>query len=106
MTDIKIVYSSEEQLKLWLQGIPSHYRHMIRIMSRGKLVRTQEFTDCLPDFSCCKPELLAPVEVREAFVNGDEKLRSTMCMTFLGNLIATMPDKRVHITNGDYSEFE
>jgi hypothetical protein len=38
---------------------------------------------CCPDFSCCKPELGAAPEVRQAFVCGSEDVRMGFLGTFL-----------------------
>lgn len=72
----------EEQVELWVNGTSVH---------------NTERDECCPDFSCCKPELLAPAEVRKAFQLADEKTRYRFLMQFLGELINTIPDKRVHI---------
>ena len=103
---MKIVDSYEEQLKLWVEGESVHCRKKLDIEVGGKVLRTEEIVECCPDFSCCKPKLLAPREVREAFASGNEELRSAMCLTFLGSMLDTLPEYSVHITNGDYGEFE
>ena len=68
--------TTDEQLKLWVTGQSIH---------RGK--RSDPRSECCPDFSCCKPELLAPESERREFVEHPEK-RNDMCGTFLGRLIA------------------
>jgi hypothetical protein len=58
--------------------------------------------ECCPDFSCCKPELLAPIEARRAFINGTEEQRARWLMSFLGAAIAAHDSKkRVYITRGE-----
>lgn len=34
----------------------------------GEPVHDMERNGCVPDFSCCRPELLVPLEVRELYV--------------------------------------
>lgn len=62
----------EEQLELWLDG---------------KSVHNIETDECCPDFSCCRPELLAPIEIREIFVKaygqGNENVTNRLLMEFL-----------------------
>ena len=65
------------QLNRWLRGQSFHL----------------EFPDlCTPDFSCCRPDLLAPVEERELYVQahnaGDAKTLTRLECMFLGRLIA------------------
>lgn len=69
-----------EQLEGWLNGEPKHG------------------DQCVPDFSCCRPELLAPKEVREVFMQAyeadNERVIMRLCMEFLG---AAFSGKKVHI---------
>ena len=60
--------SPETQLSLWQEGKPIH---------------DTERNACCPDFSCCIPELLAPQEVRDKFVNGDDGERGRLLHAFL-----------------------
>ncbi len=88
-----ILKSCEEQVERWVAGESLHSDH------RGC------GPECCPDFSCCKPELLQPVEVRRAFQAADQKRREEFCMMFLGGMLAqAAPDLRAHITNGDPRE--
>lgn len=66
----------DEQLEKWVAGKPIHNNS--RPLLGG---------ECCPDFSCCKPELLAPVETRVAFKNGDRKAREKMLMKFLAVML-------------------
>jgi len=78
----------DDQLTAWVAGEPGHFG-----------------AQCCPDFSCCKPEFLQPVEVRRAFQLADESGRKKYLMAFLGAAIAqARPDKRVHITDGSEPE--
>jgi len=79
---------SEEQLEQWLKGNPLH--------------DNEKGGWCCPDFSCCCPDLLAPVEVREVFVaakkSGNDKIVSRMLMEFLGKMLSKeFSEKKVHI---------
>jgi len=85
-----------KQLREWLVGHPRH---------NG--LKSDPRSECCPDFSCCKPEYLAPLEEREAFVAADqandERQRGKMLGMFLGRLIAgEFPDKKVAITDGEH----
>ena len=86
----EVLKNCEEQVDRWVAGESLHSDH------RGC------GEECCPDFSCCKPELLQPVEVRRAFKAADEKARSKFCMMFLGGMIANAaPDLKTYITDGD-----
>ena len=65
--------TSAEQLSLWVQGNPEH---------RGE--KGDPLSECCPDFSCCIPGLLAPIEERKRFASGDRSLLGV----FLGRAIA------------------
>ena len=74
--------TSDEQLARWL---------------RGEYVHNDTRDECCPDFSCCKPELLAPQEEREAFVTLSDKDREHLLFTFLGRAIELAGSKKVHL---------
>jgi hypothetical protein len=84
----------EQQLEQWLKGNSVHNERML-----GK----NKISECCPDFSCCIPELLAPVEVRQIFVNavkkGDDKMKDRMLMEFLGRMLDNHygKDNGIHI---------
>ena len=75
MSDLTV----EDQLAAWLDG-------------DSKCPNTQD--SCCPDFSCCRPELQAPIETRQAFVNGTEETRTHLLGGFLG---AALASHKVHI---------
>ena len=64
----------------------------------GDSVHDHDQGQCCPDFSCCRPALLAPEYERVAFRDGDEAERNVMLMSFLGRLLdeASVRDK-VHL---------
>lgn len=66
----------DEQLEKWVAGKPIH--------NRGRPYGGE----CCPDFSCCIPALLAPVETRIAFKNADESTRTKMLGGFLAAMLA------------------
>lgn len=78
----------ERQLEGWLAGRPSCPN------TRG---------ECCPDFSCCKPELMADEETRRRFVDAEDLDRHSMLAGFLGAAVALASEKRVHIA-GDPAE--
>ena len=61
----------------------------------GNPVHDYEAGQCCPDFSCCRPDLLAPLTERELFRDRPE-IRDQMLMGFLGRALAGYGDK-VHI---------
>lgn len=62
----------ERQLELWLAG-------------DSRCPNTNN--ECCPDFSCCSPELRAPIETRQVFVDGDAQTRDHLLMGFLCGLV-------------------
>lgn len=67
---------SIEQLEEWLKGNPIH--------NKSK-------DECCPDFSCCKPDSLSPLNERQEFYNAftsdnEEKIRG-MLMMFLSKAL-------------------
>lgn len=64
---------SDEQLALWVNG---------------ESVHNDERDECCPDFSCCRPDLLARQEDREEFMEGGAIVRDGMLLGFLGALLA------------------
>ena len=81
-----------EQLDSWQQGKPIH---------------NDEADECCPDFSCCRPELLAPPDIRDMFVaayqSGREEVWMRMLMTFLEKAVSA---KRVYIAGLETSKLE
>jgi hypothetical protein len=79
----------KKQLLSWLEGKSIHYG-------------TKKEGDCCPDFSCCMPELLAPKEERELFIEAylsdNYKVYENMLMMFLGRGLPLMTDKKVYIS--------
>ena len=76
----------DEQLRRWVAGESVH-----------RDVPGVQGGECTPDFSCCKPDLQQPLEVRQAFAAADDRGRRPWLMTFLGALIAKHARRRVHI---------
>jgi hypothetical protein len=84
---------AKEQVRLWAIEDKSVHNNDIPWLKGG---------ECCPDFSCCKPELLAPKEVRMLFykadMEGDTKTTSRLLGEFLSRLIEfAVPKKKVHI---------
>ncbi len=81
-----------EQLESWVSGNPQHdYIH----------------NQCCPDFSCCRPDLLAPIEVRELFLaaykSDNERVIIRMCMEFLSR---AFEEQSIYIAGLDSSRLE
>jgi len=81
----------ETQLRLWVEGQPVH-RQIAPGDSGGV---------CTPDFSCCRPELLADRGEREAYARADDRDRHGMLSTFLGRLLA---GKKAHVAGAGDGE--
>lgn len=71
---VRCVTSLDEQLALWVAGESVHLT--IPGRKRGT-------TDCCPDFSCCQPHLLQPLEMRQRYVKADERHRRLLLLRFV-----------------------
>ena len=72
------------QLSDWLKGTSIH--------GKGKSA------GCVPDFSCCRPDLLARPEERKAFVAATPAVRAEMRAVFIGRAGASYdPDKGAYV---------
>jgi len=81
--------TSDEQLRRWVDGDPVH-----------RIDDALDGGECCPDFSCCKPDLLASQDIRRAFAAANDEVRTSFLMGFLGELVARQrPDLNVHITS-------
>jgi hypothetical protein len=74
---IEICETFEEQIVEWVEGRNKH------------VVQGDQYV-CCPDFSCCRPALTQPPEVRRAFQAADQELRSKFLIVFLGGLFANV----------------
>ena len=76
-----------EQLRAWVEGNLTH--------KEG---------EHLPDCSCCIPELLAPKEERELFLelflNDNYQEYEKMMGMFLGRALPLLTDKKVYLSGG------
>lgn len=52
----------------------------------ARSVHNHRFNECCPDFSCCRPELLASEDVRRAFQQAGPETREAMLWDFLAAL--------------------
>lgn len=78
--------TNREQLEQWVAGNPQH-NHVL--------------DECCPDFSCCRPELLAPEHERRAFQKANAVARAGMLGPFIERAVAL----RVKIyVAGDHGE--
>lgn len=98
--------TSDEQLELWVAGKSVHNDEVWYdvVDEAGSVVdrKRLEGGECCPDFSCCEPELLQPVEVRKAFAAADREGRMKFLMSFLGaSLAKSAPELKVHIAGGE-----
>ena len=83
-------------------GYQKRYKKRLRLWVEGKPIHLDD--QCLPDFSCCMPELLAPKEERELFIKlyfaGKHTEYEKMMMMFLGRALPLLTDKKVYIAGG------
>jgi hypothetical protein len=78
--------SAEEQLKRWAEGESVHRR----IETDGAIMMLDgNYYECCPDFSCCRPELLQPLEIRQRFIQASEEERHEYLMTFLQTFVGS-----------------
>jgi hypothetical protein len=54
----------------------------------GNPVHDNERNECCPDFSCCKPHLLASEEERKEFISSTPARRASMLMIFLDRMLS------------------
>ena len=72
------------QISDWLKGTSIH--------GKGKNA------ECVPDFSCCRPDLLARPEERQAFVDATPAVRAEIRAVFIGIAGASYdPDKGAYV---------
>ena len=76
--------AKKKRLSDWLKGKSYH--------GKGK------GAGCVPDFSCCRPELLAQPGGRKAFVDASQAVRAEMRAVFIGKAKAQYdPDKEAFV---------
>lgn len=75
-SNVRMVDSHEEQVRLWVAGESTHARS-----------QSAEGYQCCPDFSCCRPSLRADEATRRAFEVGSEQTRNVLLASFLGALL-------------------
>lgn len=89
--------SHETQLKEWLGGHSLHRKLPPPVLGG----------ECVPDFSCCMPDLLASLEERKAYMAGTQAVRNKWLGVFLGRAIehsAKMTGKKppkIHMVDGE-----
>jgi hypothetical protein len=72
----------EEQVRRWVAG---------------ESVHNSTTNECCPDFSCCRPGLLANLEEREKFQNAGEWDRNQMLVGFLKALLENATSTKVRM---------
>ena len=63
---------------------------------KGNLIHNTTDGECCPDFSCCRPELLQPKEIRLIFKESNNEQRESMLFSFLSSSLTD----NVFICNG------
>ena len=91
--------TADEQLELWVKGISIHNND---VSVNGKFLIGGE---CCPDFSCCRPDLLAPKEVREIFAAASRSGKNEVVDRMLGVFLSKLVDGRnVHVVGIEEKE--
>lgn len=76
-----------KQLEEWVKGNPQH-NHVD--------------DECCPDFSCCKPDLLQPEEIRKTYLSANEDTKMQLLGVFLSAGLSKMcPEQSVYISGAD-----
>lgn len=95
---IKEFISLEEQIHRWVAGESVH-----RLIDKPRF--KGDDGECCPDFSCCRPELLQPVEIRKAFATASDKERNKFLGAFLGAMLQKcFSEEKVYIAGRDSAE--
>jgi hypothetical protein len=72
---------------------------------KGESVHNDERDECCPDFSCCRPDLLADKETRLRFQRAQQEGRDGlvhgMLMMFLSALVA---EKKVYVAGFEHGD--
>jgi hypothetical protein len=80
--------SIDEQTARRVNGESVHRIGVMQIIDEhGAVVRTVPIDECTPDFSCCRPALLAAPEVRQAFAAASKSEQSRLLGAFLAALL-------------------
>lgn len=75
-----------EQLQAWVEG---------------RSIHDTESDQCVPDFSCCQPDLLVDEKTRKAFAEAGEVLRMSFLGTFLSKAFNKAGSANVYIAGVD-----
>ena len=93
--------AQEHQLSEWVAGRPWHnpFDHD-DVRHDGDTMRGE----CCPDFSCCRPSMLAPKEAREAFAKSGDSERMGMLGMFLSGAVSDATkdtEIKAHVSTGE-----
>jgi hypothetical protein len=78
-------FTGEEQLQRWLAGAPECPNNV---------------GECCPDFSCCNPKLLWPVEKRQKYIEAGQEEREKFLLSSLGSVLSEAEVKG-YVTRGN-----
>ena len=81
---VRTEVTPEKQLKAWVEGVP---------------LCPNSVGNCCPDFSCCQPSLMWPLEKRRAFRDSTESQRARMLQGSLRDGAALA--KRIEAAGGE-----
>ena len=89
--------SHDYQLDEWVKGnsIHNYQDKVINIVDEDNNVVktiTLEGGECCPDFSCCRPDLKWPAELREKFKESNQEVREQLLMMSLNQIAKEYKD--------------
>lgn len=73
---------------------------------KGNSIHNDIDDECCPDFSCCRPDLLQPEEIRKTFAALNPEQQEGMLLSFLSAGLKKITNKNVYVTNGEHPEFD
>ena len=91
---------AKQEIKIIGKTYKSRVKCQTNYWLNGKSIHNHIDDECCPDFSCCKPHLLADKKTRKKFVSANDTERENMLWNFLGELLVLDKKKKVFVSNG------
>lgn len=88
----RVELSQPTGLKISLNGCTIEYLAESQFIANEKLEGLFDHGQCLPDYSCCRPEGLWPLDVRKAYIAADDEQRQSIQITELKRVINQLVD--------------
>jgi len=95
--------TNEEQLARWVAGESVHRQFKLQLVDKDGItvVSERDADECTPDFSCCRPNLLAEPDIRVAFRDAPQDVRHKFLGLFLRAMLADMSETNVAVIAGE-----